>query len=47
MTVGELYDMFLSLVKAEKEHGSEFRFDTGEEGAEPLSIMHERPLHFQ
>lgn len=30
--------MFLRLVMAEKEHESEFRFDTGVEGAEPLGI---------
>ena len=38
MTVGDLYNMFLRLVMASKENESEFRFDTGEEGAEPLGI---------
>ncbi|MCQ2134917.1 MAG: hypothetical protein MJY88_08115 [Bacteroidales bacterium] len=38
MTVGDLYNMFLRLVMAAKEDESEFRFDTGVEGAEPLGI---------
>ena len=38
MTVGDLYNMFLRLVMASKENESEFRFDTGVEGAEPLGI---------
>ena len=38
MTVGDLYNMFLRLVMAAKEKESEFRFDTGVEGAEPLGI---------
>lgn len=38
MTVRDLYNMFLRLVMAAKENESEFRFDTGVEGAEPLGI---------
>lgn len=38
MTVGDLYNMFLRLVMASKENESEFRFDTGVEGEEPLGI---------
>lgn len=38
MTVGDLQNMFLRLVMASKEDESEFRFDTGVEGAEPLGI---------
>ncbi len=38
MTVSDLNNMFLHLVMASKENDSEFRFDTGEEGAEPLGI---------
>lgn len=38
MTVGDLYNTFLRLVMAAKEKESEFRFDTGVEGAEPLGI---------
>lgn len=38
MTVRDLYNIFLRLVMASKENESEFRFDTGVEGAEPLGI---------
>lgn len=38
MTVGDLNNMFLRLVMASKESESEFRFDTGAEGEDPLGI---------
>lgn len=38
MTVGDLENMFLRLAMASKENDSEFRFDTGVEGEEPLGI---------
>lgn len=38
MTVGDLNNMFLRLVMASKENDSEFRFDTGADGIEPLGI---------
>lgn len=38
MTVGDLYNMFLRLEMASKENDSEFRFDTGAEGEEPMGI---------
>lgn len=38
MTVGELYDMLLSQVKAKEDNEGKFLFDTGIEGAAPLAI---------
>lgn len=38
MTVGELYDMLLSQVKAMEDNEGKFLFDTGIEGAAPLAI---------
>lgn len=38
MTVGELYDIFLSQVKEKEDNEGKFLFDTGIEGAAPLAI---------
>ena len=38
MTVGELYDIFLSQIKAKEDNEGKFLFDTGIEGAAPLAI---------
>ena len=38
MTVGELYDIFLSQIKDKENNEGKFLFDTGIEGAAPLAI---------
>ena len=38
MTVGELYDIFLSQVKEKEDNEGKFLFDTGIEGTAPLAI---------
>ena len=38
MTVGELYDIFLSQIKDKENNESKFLFDTGIEDAAPLAI---------